>query len=171
MTALKPMKTPMRILLDADEKGEPFDITLYRSMVGSLVYLTVSRQDITLAVTVCAHFQSNPKKSHSKAVVRIFQCLQGTPNLRIWYPHGYDFNLKAYTDVDHGGCHVDRKSTSRSIQMLGSRQVGWLSKKQNCVSLSRAESEYIVAAHYCSQVLWMQTKLLNYGFKITKTPI
>ncbi|XP_071712805.1 uncharacterized mitochondrial protein AtMg00810-like [Rutidosis leptorrhynchoides] len=125
MTTLKPMTTPMRKLLDADEKGEPFDIMLYRSMVSSLMYLTTSRPDITLAVTICAHFQSNPKKSHFKAVVRIFQYLK-----------------------DHGGFHVDRKSTSGSIQMFGNRLVDWSSKKQNCVSLSTAESEYITAAHY-----------------------
>ncbi|HEY1871458.1 MAG TPA: reverse transcriptase domain-containing protein, partial [Chitinophagaceae bacterium] len=171
MQDLKIMSTPMRTLLDADEDGEPFDITLYRSMVGSLMYLTASRPDITLAVTVCARFQSNPKKSHSKAVVRIFQYLKGTPNLGIWYPHGSDFNLTAYTDADHGGCHVDRKSTSGSLQMLGNRLVNWSSKKQNCVSLSTAESEYIAAAHCCSQVLWMQTQLIDYGFHITKTPI
>ncbi|XP_071740299.1 uncharacterized mitochondrial protein AtMg00810-like [Rutidosis leptorrhynchoides] len=109
------MSTPMRTLLNTDENGEPFDITLYRSMVGSLMYLTPSRPDITLAVTICARFQSNPKKSHSKAVVRIFQYLKGTPNFGIWYHHGSDFNLTAYRDADHGGCHVDRKSTSGSL--------------------------------------------------------
>ncbi|XP_071738201.1 uncharacterized mitochondrial protein AtMg00810-like [Rutidosis leptorrhynchoides] len=108
----------MRKLLDADEEWEPFDITLYRSMVGSLMYLTASRPDITLVVTVCAQFQSNPKKSHSKAMVRIFQYLK------------------------------DRKITSGSIQMLESRLVGWSSKKQNCVSLSTTESEYIAAAQF-----------------------
>ncbi|XP_071739992.1 uncharacterized mitochondrial protein AtMg00240-like [Rutidosis leptorrhynchoides] len=106
------MSTPMRTLLIADDEREPFDVTLYHSMVGSLMYLIASRPDITLSVTVCARFQSNPKKSHSKAVVRIFQYLKGTPNLGIWYPHGSDFNLTAYTDADHGGCHVDRKITS-----------------------------------------------------------
>ncbi|XP_071687486.1 secreted RxLR effector protein 161-like [Rutidosis leptorrhynchoides] len=122
-------------------------------MVGSLMYLTVSRPDITLVVMVCARFQSNPKKSHSKAVVRIFHYLKGTPNLGVWYPQGSDFYLTAYTDADDGGFHVDRKSTSGSIQMLGNRLVSWSSKKQNCVSLSTADSEYITVAHGCSQVL------------------
>ncbi|XP_071727692.1 uncharacterized mitochondrial protein AtMg00810-like [Rutidosis leptorrhynchoides] len=102
------MSIPMRTLLNADENGEAFDITLYRNMVSSLMYLTVSRPDITLAVTFCARFQSNPKKSHSKAVIRIFQYLK---------------------DSDHGGCHVDWKRTSGSLHMLGSRLVGWSSKK------------------------------------------
>ncbi|XP_071714490.1 secreted RxLR effector protein 161-like [Rutidosis leptorrhynchoides] len=122
----------MRTLLNADENGEPFDITLYPSMVGSLMYLTTSRPDITLDVTVCARFQSNPKKSHFKSMVRIIQYLK---------------------DADHGSCHVDRKRTSRSLQMLGTRVVGWSSKKQNYASLSTAGPEYIDATHCCSHVL------------------
>ncbi|XP_071727761.1 secreted RxLR effector protein 161-like [Rutidosis leptorrhynchoides] len=110
-------------------------------MVGSLMYVTASRPDITLDVSVRARFQSNPKKYHSKAVVRIFQYL------KVW------------------------KSTSGSLKMLGSRLVCWSFKKQNCVSLSTAQSEYIAAAHCCSQVLWKQTQLLDYDFTISKTPI
>ncbi|XP_071728341.1 uncharacterized protein [Rutidosis leptorrhynchoides] len=104
-------------------------------------------------------------------VMRIFSYLKGTPNLRIWYPFGTGFNLTAFTDADHGGDQVNRKSTSGGLQFLGRKLVSWSSRKQNCISLSIAESEYIAAASCCSQVLWMQSQLLDYGFKFHKIPI
>ncbi|KAJ9562021.1 hypothetical protein OSB04_007181 [Centaurea solstitialis] len=76
-----------------------------------------------------------------------------------------------YTDADHGGCKLDRKSTTGHIQFLGDKLVSWASKKQNCVSLSTAEAEYVAAASCCSQIIWMRTQLRDYGFKFDKIPI
>ncbi|XP_071719204.1 secreted RxLR effector protein 161-like [Rutidosis leptorrhynchoides] len=76
--------------------------------------------------------------------------LKGTPDLGLWYPFGTGFNLTAFTDADHGGDQVKRKSTSGGLQFLGNKLVSWSSRKQNCVSLSTAESEYIAAASCCS---------------------
>ncbi|KAJ9561581.1 hypothetical protein OSB04_006741 [Centaurea solstitialis] len=81
------------------------------------------------------------------------------------------FDILAYTDSDYGGCQVDRKSTSRSCHFLGGKLVSWSSKKQNCVSTSTAEAEYVAAASCCSQALWMQTQLQDYGYKFDKIPI
>nr|GFC79399.1 retrovirus-related Pol polyprotein from transposon TNT 1-94 [Tanacetum cinerariifolium] len=72
---------------------------------------------------------------------------------------------------DHAGCHLDRKSTSGSVQFLGDKLVCWSSKKQNCVSISTAESEYVVVSGCCAQVLWMRTQLTDYGFFYDKVPI
>ncbi|KAJ9561989.1 hypothetical protein OSB04_007149 [Centaurea solstitialis] len=80
------------------------------------------------------------------------------------YGHGY-------TDADHGGCKLDRKSTTGHIQFLGDKLVSWASKKQNCVSLSTAEAEYVAATSCCSQIIWMRTQLPDYGFKFDKIPI
>ena len=77
----------------------------------------------------------------------------------------------AYTDSDYGGCKLDRKSTSGSCQFLGGKLVSWCSKKQNCVSTSTAEAEYVAAASCCSQVLWMKTQLKDYGGAINRIPI
>nr|GEZ41958.1 uncharacterized mitochondrial protein AtMg00810-like [Tanacetum cinerariifolium] len=74
-------------------------------------------------------------------------------------------------DADHAGCHLDRKSTSDSVQFLGDKLVCWSSKKQNCVSISTAESEYITVSGCCAQVLWMRTQLTDYGFFYDKVPI
>ncbi|KAJ9545138.1 hypothetical protein OSB04_024845 [Centaurea solstitialis] len=75
------------------------------------------------------------------------------------------------TDSDYGGCKLDRKSTSGSCQFLGDKLVSWTSTEQNCVSTSTAEAEYVAAASCCSQVLWMKTQLLDYGYKLKRVPI
>ncbi|KAI3714885.1 hypothetical protein L6452_21846 [Arctium lappa] len=140
-------------------------------MIGSMLYLTSSRPDITFATCLCARYQANPKESHILVVKRIFRYLEGTKNLGLWYPKNSGFDLMAYTDSDYRGCKLHRKSTSGSCQFLGGKLVRWTSKKQNCVSTSMAEAEYVVAASCCSQVLWMRTQLKDYGFDINKIPI
>ncbi|KAJ9550150.1 hypothetical protein OSB04_014195 [Centaurea solstitialis] len=169
----KIMKTPMSpsCALDSDPDGTAVDVTTYRGMIGSLMYLTASRPDIMFSTCLCARYQSKPKVSHLKAVKRIFRYLKGTINLGLWYPKGSGYELTGYTDADHGGCKLDRKSTTGHIQFLGDKLVSWASKKQNCVSLSTAEAEYVAAASCCSQIIWMRTQLRDYGFKFDKIPI
>nr|GEU51153.1 hypothetical protein [Tanacetum cinerariifolium] len=121
-TAPTPMVEQAKLKLDL--VGKPVDHTDYRSMIGSLMYLTSSRPDIMFA-----------------------------------------------TYTDHVGCHLDRKSTSDSVQFLGDKLVCWSSKKQNCVSMSIAESEYVVVSGCYAQVLWMRTQLTDYGFFYDKVPI
>ncbi|KAJ9566365.1 hypothetical protein OSB04_002331 [Centaurea solstitialis] len=164
-----PMATGNKIGPDHEEKD--VDLRTYRGMVGSLMYLTASRPDIMFATCVCARYQAKPKESHLAAVKRIFRYLKGTPYYGLWYPKGLAFELQAYSDADYGGCNMDRKSTSGHIQLLGNKLVSWASKKQQCVSTSTAESEYVAAASCCSQVLWMQTQLRDYGFMYKKIPI
>ena len=157
--------------LDQDDSGKGIDITGYRGMIGSLLYLTASRPDIMFATCLCARFQANPKESHLIAVKRIFKYLKGTPNLRIWYPKGTGFELIGYTDSDFAGCRIDRKSTSGSCQFLGRRLVSWYSKKQHSVSTSTAEAEYIAAGSCCAQILWIRNQLRDYGLVLNKIPI
>nr|GFB85340.1 retrovirus-related Pol polyprotein from transposon TNT 1-94 [Tanacetum cinerariifolium] len=76
-----------------------------------------------------------------------------------------------YSDADHAGCHLDRKSTSGNVQFLGDKLVCSSSKKQNYVSISTAESEYVAVSGCCAQVLWMRTQLTDYGFFYDKVPI
>ncbi|KAK1414838.1 hypothetical protein QVD17_30597 [Tagetes erecta] len=157
--------------IQPDPKGKSVDQTLYRSMIGSLMYLTASRPDIMYAVCVCARYQSDPKESHLIAVKRIFRYLKGKPNLGLWYPYEGNFELYSYSDSDFGGCALDRKSTTGGCQFLGPRLVSWQCKKQTNVSVSTAVAEYIAASAGCSQVLWLQNQLLDYGFNFLKTPI
>jgi hypothetical protein len=76
-----------------------------------------------------------------------------------------------YSDSDHAGCKIDRKSTTGGCHFLGGKLVSWTSKKQTSVSLSTAEAEYVSAASCCAQILWMKNQLLDYGIKYSKTPI
>ncbi|GJV80294.1 hypothetical protein Tco_1516164 [Tanacetum coccineum] len=103
------METRKPLLKDAD--GEDVDEHMYRSMNGSLMYLTSSRLDIMFAVYVCARFQVNPKVSHLHAMKRIFRYLKGQPKLGLWYHKDSPFDLVAYTDSDYAGASLDRKST------------------------------------------------------------
>ena len=167
-TATTPMATTTK--LDPDQ-GLEVDITNYRGMIGSLLYLTASRPDIMYATCLCARFQANPREPHLIAVKRIFRYLKGTPSLGLWYARESDFGLCGYSDADFAGCKIDRKSTSGSCQFLGGRLVSWFSKKQKSISTSTAEAEYIAAGGCCAQIMWMRNQLLDYGLSYSKIPI
>ncbi|KAJ9537655.1 hypothetical protein OSB04_030388 [Centaurea solstitialis] len=173
MNDAKPASTAMETHkhLTADVEGEEVDVHHYRSMIGSLMYLTASRPDIMFAVCVCARYQVRPKESHLHAVKRIFKYLKGQPTLGLWYPNDSSFDLVAYTDSDYGGANLDRKSTSGGCQFLGGRLVSWQCKKQTTVSQSTTEAEYIAASQCCSQVLWIQNQMQDYGLSFLQTPI
>ncbi|GJZ28333.1 putative ribonuclease H-like domain-containing protein [Tanacetum coccineum] len=105
------------------------DVHLYRSMIGSLMYLTAFRPDIMFAVCACARFQVTPTISHLTAVKRIFRYLKGKPTLGLWYFRDSPFQLVAYSDSDYNGATQDRKSTTRGCQFLGNRLISWQCKK------------------------------------------
>ncbi|XP_023732572.1 uncharacterized mitochondrial protein AtMg00810-like [Lactuca sativa] len=109
------------------------DITLYRSMIGSLLYLTASRPDIMFSVCNCASYQSNPREPHLTVVKNIFHYLKRTISLALWYLSKTGFFIQAFSDVCLGGCNLDRKSTSGGCQLLDGKLVSWQSKKQTCV--------------------------------------
>ncbi|GJY43510.1 hypothetical protein Tco_0431723 [Tanacetum coccineum] len=96
-----------------DEDGEEVDVYMYRSMIGSLMYLTSSRPDIMFAVCACARYQVNLKVSHLHAVKRIFRYLKGQPKLGLWYSKYSPFDLVAYTDSDYARARLDRKFTTK----------------------------------------------------------
>jgi hypothetical protein len=169
----KPIKTPMRTNghLDLDTGGKSVDQKVYRSMIGSLLYLCASRLEIILSICMCARFQANPKEVHFRAMKRIMRYLVYTPKFGLWYPKGSTFDLIGYFDADYDRCKIDRKSTSGTCQFLGRSLVSWASKKQNPVALSTAEAEYIAAGHCCAQLLWMRQTLRDYGYKLSKIPL
>ncbi|GJT43267.1 putative ribonuclease H-like domain-containing protein [Tanacetum coccineum] len=168
-TTSTPIETNKALL--KDEEAEDVDVHLYRSMIGSLMYLTASRPDIMFAVCACARFQVTPKVSHLYAVKRIFRYLKGQPKLGLWYPRDSPFDLEAFLDSDYAGASLDRKSTTGGCQFLGKRLISWQCKKQTVVANSTTEAEYVAAANCCGQVLWIQNQMLDYGFNFMNTKI
>ncbi|GJX49418.1 putative ribonuclease H-like domain-containing protein, partial [Tanacetum coccineum] len=146
-TDVKSASTPTDLErpLVKDSDADDVDEHLYRSMIGSLMYLTASRPDIMFAVCACARFQVSPKTSHLLAVKRIFRYLKGKPSLGLWYSKDSPLELVAYTDSDYAGATLDRKSTTGA--------------------------EYVAAANCCGQVLWIQNQLLDYGYNFMGTII
>ena len=124
-----------------------------------------------LSVCMCARFQAKPKESHHKAVKYILRYLAHTPTLGLWYPKGSNLHLVGYSDSDYAGDRVDCKSTSGTCHFLGRSLVCWSSKKQNCVSLSIAEAEYIAAGSCCAQLLWMKQTLKDYDINMKNVPL
>src|SRR6266508_3138429 len=115
------MKTPMASngQIEPDLQGKPVDQKLYRSMIGSLLYLTASRPDIMFSVCMCARYQANPKESHEKAVKRILRYLRYTPCFGLWYLKGAHFELLGYSDLDFAGCKIDQKAQRGDVNYLG----------------------------------------------------
>ncbi|GJV53298.1 uncharacterized mitochondrial protein-like protein [Tanacetum coccineum] len=107
--ASTPMETQKPLLKDKDD--EEVDVHMYRSMIGSLMYLTSSRPDIMFTVCACARYQVNPKVSHLYAMKRIFRYLKSQPKLGLWYPKDSLFDLVACTDSDYARASLDKKST------------------------------------------------------------
>ncbi|GJY54330.1 ribonuclease H-like domain-containing protein [Tanacetum coccineum] len=119
------MDTEKPLLKDSD--GDDVDVHLYKSMIGSLMYLTSSRPDIMY--------------------------LKGQPKLGLWYPRDSSFDLVAYSDSDYARASLDRKSTTGGCQFLGCRLISWPCKKQTMVATSSTEAKYVVPASCCRQVL------------------
>ncbi|GJR18465.1 putative ribonuclease H-like domain-containing protein [Tanacetum coccineum] len=168
-TASTPIETQKPLV--KDEEATDVDVHLYRSMIGSLMYLTASRPDIMFAVCACSRFQVTPKTSHLNAVKRIFRYLKGKPKLGLWYPRVSSFDLEAYSDSDYAGENLDRKSITGGCQFLGRRLISWQCKKQTIVATSTTKAEYVAAANCCGQVLWIQNQMLDYGFNFMNTKI
>ncbi|XP_038715063.1 secreted RxLR effector protein 161-like [Tripterygium wilfordii] len=160
----KPAQTPVSrsTKLSKDTIGKSVDQTLYRSIIGSLLYLTASRPDIAFSVCVCARYQADPKESHLSAVKRILKYINDTLDFRIFYSKDTNASLAGYSDVDWAGYSDDKKSTSGGCFYLGTNLVAWHSKRHNDISLSTTEAEYIAAGSCCTQLLWMKQMLVDY---------
>nr|GEW42036.1 hypothetical protein [Tanacetum cinerariifolium] len=127
----KPIKPLMSsdTKLTKDKECELVDGTMYRGMIGSLLYLTGSRPDIMFSVCLCARFQEAPKTSH----------------LGLWYPKRTGIETIVYADSNHAGDYVDRKSTSSICTFVGRCLTSWFSKKQSALAISTTEAEYVSA--------------------------
>ncbi|GJY51964.1 hypothetical protein Tco_0442811 [Tanacetum coccineum] len=129
-----------------DENGEEVDVHMYRSMIGSLMYLTSSRPDIMFVVCACARYQVNPKVLHLHAIKKIFRYLKGQPKLGLWYLKDSPFDLVAYIDSDYAGASLDRKSTTggKAKKSVSLNRVFGRRKELREEESLKTEREYVV---------------------------
>lgn len=145
--------------LSSNDESPIVNQPAYRSIFGSILYLTRTRIDIMHAVGIVARLQENPKESHLHAFKRIFKYIQGTKDFGLLYPKDTNLTIYAYTNVDWVGNIDDQKITSGGAFYMGSWLVSWFNNKQSSISLSTVEAEYVAAASLSTQLIWMMKTL------------
>jgi hypothetical protein len=149
-----------------DEGDTPLvENTLYKQLVGSLLYLTHSRPDLSYAVGAVSRFMQEPHELHWKDAKHILRYVHGTITFGIHYATYSTLDLIGFTDSDWAGDNIDHKSTSGYSLSLGSRPICWSRKKQDTISLSSAEVEYIGVVNITIQAMWLQHFLTELGIQ------
>eukprot|EP00253_Pinus_taeda_P036216 PITA_36216 len=169
MAAITPMV--MGLKLSKEDSSKDFDPSLYKSIVGSLMYLTTTRPDIMFAVSLISRFVERPKEAHWQAAKRILRYVKGTKMLGILYTVSECSDLVGYTDSDWAGSIDDRKSTSGYVFHMGSGAISWASKKKSIVALSTAEAKYVAATAAACQAVWMRRMLRSLGREQAKATV
>lgn len=143
------------IKLQSEDGSKEADATLYRQLVGSVIYLTTTRPDLAYAVSVLSQYMSKPLESHWNAVKCVLRCLQGIVDYGIIYTDSFDVRLTRFTDSDCAGNVDDRRSITSYAFSIGSEVITWNNKKQNTVSLSLAEAEYQAMCAATCEAVWL----------------
>ncbi|KAL5581309.1 hypothetical protein UlMin_013751 [Ulmus minor] len=145
----------------SQDDGEPQDDpSLYKRMIGKLLYLTITRPDIAYSVSKLSQFLSNPRKPHMKATQRVLQYIKTTLG------QGFFFDL--FADTDWGSCPDTRRLISGFYVFLGNSFISWKSKKQHTISRSSAEVEYRSMANTTCELTWLLSLLKELGVKHDK---
>ncbi|XP_042387961.1 uncharacterized mitochondrial protein AtMg00810-like [Zingiber officinale] len=162
MLKCKPISTPMEqnVRMCAHEGKSLEDATMYQQLIGSLVYLTLTRPDISYAISVISQYMQNPNKPHLEAARRILRYVKNTIDYDLLYKRNEDCKLVGYCDADYAGDYDTRRSTTGYVFKLGSGTISWCSKRQPTVSLSTIEAEYRAAAMAAQESTWL-IQLMN----------
>ncbi|XP_019057634.1 PREDICTED: uncharacterized protein LOC109116512 [Tarenaya hassleriana] len=155
--AASPMEAKLKLSQDAGELLA--DPTSYRKLIGKLIYLSVTRPDISFPVTKLSQYMAQPRDTHFQAALRVLKYLKNAPGQGLYYSSQNDLSLTAYSDADWGACPDSRKSVTGFCVFLGNSLVSWKSKKQSTVSRSSAESEYRALAQTTCELLWISSLL------------
>uniref|UniRef100_A0A8R7Q6X9 Reverse transcriptase Ty1/copia-type domain-containing protein n=1 Tax=Triticum urartu TaxID=4572 RepID=A0A8R7Q6X9_TRIUA len=167
MTGCKPSPTPLptseKLSLHDGDILTTDDSTRYRSIVGALQYLTLTRPDIAYAVNKVCQFLHAPTTVHWTVVKRILRYLQGTQSHGLKLCKSDSMLVSAFSDADWAGCPDDRRSTGGFAVFLGGNLVSWSACKQATVSRSSTEAEYKALANATAEVIWVQNMLTELG--------
>ena len=139
------------------------DSTTYRQLIGSLIYLTNTRPDLSYAVSILSRFMQEPRDSHWNPTKRVLRYIQGTKDFGLLYTKTKNFVLGGYFDADFAGNIDDRASRSSYLMNMGSAAVSWSCKKQATVATSSAEAEYISAWEAACEIFWLRRILQDLG--------
>ncbi|GJX23896.1 hypothetical protein Tco_0228341 [Tanacetum coccineum] len=156
--------------LDEDLQGKQVNATLYRGMIGSLMYLTASRPDLNYVVCLYARYQAKPTEKHLQVMKRIFRYLNGTIHMGLWYSKDTNMSLTAYADADHAGCQDTRRSTSGSAKFLGDKLVSWSSKKQKSIIPLYCDNKSAIAL-CCNNVQHSLAKHIDIRYHFIKEQV
>ncbi|XP_019077636.2 secreted RxLR effector protein 161-like [Vitis vinifera] len=173
MDGVKSLPTPMLYGLKLSAgMGDPIDnVFEYRSVVGALQYITITRPKIAFSVNKVCQFMQKPLDTHWKVVKQILRYLNGITDLGIVLKPSEAMNLVGFCDVDWGSDVDDRRSTSGHCVFLGKNLVSWSSKKQHTISRSSTKAEYRSLASLTSEMLWLQSFLFELQTKMTMVPV
>ncbi|XP_061996687.1 uncharacterized mitochondrial protein AtMg00810-like [Rosa rugosa] len=164
----KPVEFPMEET-KLSNKGELLkDPAAYRRLVGRLIYLTITRPDITYSVHVLSRFMHEPRLHHMAAALRVVRYLKSCPGQGLLLHAGNDLSLRAFCDSDWAGCPITRRSTTGYCVFLGKSLISWRTKRQKTVSLSSAEAEYRAMAGTCCELTWLQNLFADLHIPIAK---
>lgn len=156
----KPVSTPLFAGDSLVSTGSSlWDPTLYRSLVGALQYLTITRPDLSFAINMTSQFLQSLMDVHFSAVKRILRYVKGTIHFRLTFSPRPDHGIIGYTDADWARCIETRRSTYGYAIFLGVNLVSWSAKKQPTVSRSNCESEFHFLANAASEVVWLSNLL------------
>lgn len=165
MEQCKTAATPLQqnLKLSSDDGTKQVDATLYRQLVGSLIYLTTTRPDLAYSVSVLSQFMSRPLDSHWNAAKCVLRYLSGTCNYGILYTDSSDVTLAGYSDSDWAGNLDDRRSITGYAFSIGSGVISWCSKKKSTVALSLCEGEYQALCAATCEAIWLRRLLSDAG--------
>jgi histone deacetylase 1/2 len=156
-------------LTDGSPLG-PEDITRYRSIVGALQYLTLTRPDISFSVNKVCQYLHAPTTAHWTAVKRILRYIHGTSRVGITFQRSSSTLLSAYSDADWAGDLDDRRSTGGFAIFFGPNLISWSARKQPTVSRSSTEAEYKALANATTELIWVEALVRELGVTLKEKP-